>query len=295
MATLRDIKQRINGVKGTQKITRAMKMVAASRLRRAQENMMRSRPYARKISEVLSDLMLITKDLNLPHFEEREKVEKIAIVLITADRGLCGSFNVNLIKAAENEIYNTYADYQKNGAVSLFLIGKKGVDYFAKRDVKIEASYPGIFANLKFDFVVRFMTDITNRYINGEFDKVILISNEFKSVMQQNLVVRQILPILPLEKTGEEEKESSDYIYEPSKESIIKTLIPRYLNVQLWRALLESYAAELGARMTAMDQATENAGEMIRELQITYNKARQASITKEIIEIVSGANALKEE
>ncbi len=295
MATLRDIKQRINGVKGTQKITRAMKMVAASRLRRAQENMMRSRPYSRKIAEVLSDLMLITKDLHLPHFEQRENIEKVAIVVITADRGLCGSFNVNIIKAVEHEIENTYSEQKEKGNLSLFLIGKKGVDYFAKRGINIAGSYPGIFSNLKFDFAVRFMTDITNRYINGEFDKVILISNEFKSVIQQNLVIRQILPILPLESSSEESKENTDYIYEPDKETIIRTLIPRYLNVQLWRALLESYAAELGARMTAMDQATENAGEMIRELQITYNKARQASITKEIIEIVSGANALKEE
>jgi len=295
MATLRDIKQRINGVKGTQKITRAMKMVAASRLRRAQENMMRSRPYSRKIAEVLSDLMLITKDLHLPHFEQRENIEKVAIVVITADRGLCGSFNVNIIKAVEHEIENTYSEQKEKGNLSLFLIGKKGVDYFAKRGINITGSYPGIFSNLKFDFAVRFMTDITNRYINGEFDKVILISNEFKSVIQQNLVIRQILPILPLESSSEESKENTDYIYEPDKETIIRTLIPRYLNVQLWRALLESYAAELGARMTAMDQATENAGEMIRELQITYNKARQASITKEIIEIVSGANALKEE
>ncbi len=295
MATLRDIKQRINGVKGTQKITRAMKMVAASRLRRAQENMMRSRPYSRKIAEVLSDLMLITKDLHLPHFEQRENIEKVAIIVITADRGLCGSFNVNIIKAVEHEIENTYSEQKEKGNLSLFLIGKKGVDYFAKRGINITGSYPGIFSNLKFDFAVRFMTDITNRYINGEFDKVILISNEFKSVIQQNLVIRQILPILPLESSSEESKENTDYIYEPDKETIIRTLIPRYLNVQLWRALLESYAAELGARMTAMDQATENAGEMIRELQITYNKARQASITKEIIEIVSGANALKEE
>ncbi len=295
MATLRDIKQRINGVKGTQKITRAMKMVAASRLRRAQENMMRSRPYSRKIAEVLSDLMLITKDLDLPHFEQREKIENVAIIAITADRGLCGSFNVNIIKAVEREIEQNYKAYEESGNLSLFLIGKKGVDYFSRRNIKIDGSYPGIFSNLKFDFAVRFITEVTNRYINGEFDKVILISNEFKSVIQQNLVVRQILPILPLENTDEEKKENADYIYEPNKEAIIKTLIPRYLNVQIWRALLESYAAELGARMTAMDQATENAGEMIRELQITYNKARQASITKEIIEIVSGANALKEE
>jgi F-type H+-transporting ATPase subunit gamma len=294
MATLRDIKQRINGVKGTQKITRAMKMVAASRLRRAQENMMRSRPYARKIAEVLSDLMLITKDLHLPHFEQREKIEKVAFIVITADRGLCGSFNVNIIKAVEEEIENNYSEYLENGNLSLYLIGKKGVEYFSKRDIKIEGAYPGIFSDLKFDFAVRFITDVTNRYINGEFDKVILVSNEFKSVIQQNLVVRQILPILPIESSGEK-KENLDYIYEPGKEEIIKSLIPRYLNVQIWRALLESYAAELGARMTAMDQATENAGEMIRELQITYNKARQASITKEIIEIVSGANALKEE
>jgi len=293
MATLRDIKQRIGGVKNTQKITRAMKMVAASRLRRAQTNMANARPYTRKITEVLSDLVLSTKDLNLPHFKESEEIKKVAIVVVTADRGLCGSFNVNIIKAVESEIAENFQSLAENGNVSLFLIGKKGSDYFSRREIPIDEKHLGIFSNLNFEFAAKFTTGLTNRFVSGEFDKVVLIYNEFKSVIQQNLRVKQLLPILPIE-TSAEEKKNLDYIYEPTKREIISTLIPRYLNTQVWNALLESYAAELGARMTAMDQATENADDMIKELQITYNKARQAAITKEIIEIVSGANALKE-
>ncbi len=294
MATLRDIKQRIGGVKNTQKITRAMKMVAASRLRRAQENMSNARPYTRKITEVLTDLMLLTKELELPHFKEREEIKKVAIIVVTADRGLCGSFNVNIFKAVEEEIAEKYQALADAGNVSLFLIGKKGNDYFSHREVPIAEKHLGIFSNLHFEFAAKFTTSLTNRFISGEFDKVVLVYNEFKSVIQQNLRVKQLLPILPIDTPSEEENKNSDYIYEPGKKEIIETLIPRYLNTQVWNALLESYAAELGARMTAMDQATENADEMINQLQITYNKARQAAITKEIIEIVSGANALKE-
>ncbi len=294
MATLRDIKQRIGGVKNTQKITRAMKMVAASRLRRAQENMSNARPYTRKITEVLTDMMLLTKELELPHFKVRDEINKVAIVVVTADRGLCGSFNVNIIKAVEEEIAENYQELAKQGNVSLFLIGKKGNDYFSRREIPIAEKHLGVFAHLNFEFASIFTTNIANRFISGEFDKVVIVYNEFKSVIQQNLRVKQLLPILPIETSAEIENKNSDYIYEPDKEKIIGALVPRYLNTQVWNALLESYAAELGARMTAMDQATENADEMIKELQITYNKARQAAITKEIIEIVSGANALKE-
>ncbi len=291
MATLREIKQRISGVKSTQKITKAMKMVAASRLRRAQENIIKARPYAQKISEVLSDLVSSTSDMQIPYFKKVENAEKIAIIGITADRGLCGSFNVNIIKAIENEIQQKYSNQNTVGNVSLFLIGKKGFEYFNRRNYKIDEKHLGIFSDLKFEFAERFITNLSNRFINAEFDKVILISNEFKSVMQQNLVIKQILPITSVS-TESTKTEITDYIYEPEKQKILQTLIPSYLNSQIWKALLESYASELGARMTAMDQATENASEMINGLQLKYNKARQASITKEIIEIVSGANAL---
>ncbi len=291
MATLREIKQRISGVKSTQKITKAMKMVAASRLRRAQENITKARPYAIKISDVLSELVPSTSDMQIPLFKKVENAEKIAIIGITADRGLCGSFNVNIIKSIENEIRGKYSIQNTEGNVSLFLIGKKGFEYFNRRNYKIDEKHLGIFSDLKFEFAERFITNLSNRFINGEFDKIILISNEFKSVMQQNLVVKQILPITSVS-TESTKTEITDYIYEPEKQKILQTLIPSYLNSQIWKALLESYASELGARMTAMDQATENASEMINGLQLKYNKARQAAITTEIIEIVSGANAL---
>ena len=296
MATLRDIKRRIVGVKNTQQITRAMKMVAAAKLRRAQENIINARPYSRKIAEVLDHLLRAEKTIKDPLFEKRE-TERIAFIVVTSDRGLAGSFNQNIIRTAEDLFRDEYKEYLDSKNLSIYCIGKKGCDYFTKKDYPVVESYPGIFsANLKFEFASKLMMEITSKFINGEYDRVIIIYNEFKSVIQQNLRVKDLLPITKTEEeeTDETEKQHNiDYIYEPDKITIIKSLLPRYLNAQLWTALLESYAAELGARMTAMDMATENAKELISQLQLTYNKERQASITKEILEIVSGANALQ--
>lgn len=292
MATLRDIKRRIIGVKNTQQITKAMKMVAAARLRRAQENILNARPYSRKISEVLQFLLSIEKDFSNPLFTERN-VKKILMIVVTSDRGLCGSFNMNVIRTAEELIKNEYNSYYTNNNLQLICIGKKGNDYFTKRDYTVVGSYPGIFSHLKFEFASGLIKEISKKYINGEFDKVIVVFNEFKSVIQQKTIVEQLIPIKPFEKNVTSTK-YVDFIYEPNKTKIIETLLPKHLNAQMWRVLLDSYAAELGARMTAMDMATENAKELIRSLNLTYNKERQASITKEILEIVSGANALKE-
>lgn len=293
MATLRDIKRRIVGVKNTQQITKAMKMVAAARLRRAQDNIINARPYSRKISEVLSHLMSIEKNVNNPFLAER-KIESLVVVVVTSDRGLCGSFNMNVIRLTEELIQNDYKELYKKGKVQLYCVGKKGNDYFTKRNYNVTGSYPGIFSRLKFEFASGIVKELSQKFLTGEIDKVLVVYNEFRSIIQQKTVIEQLLPIKPFEKNEISSLKVAEYIYEPNKIGIINFLLPKHLKAQMWRTLLESYAAELGARMTAMDMATENAKELIRSLQLTYNKERQASITREIIEIVSGANALKE-
>jgi F-type H+-transporting ATPase subunit gamma len=292
MATLRDIKQRIVGVKNTQQITNAMKMVSAARLRRAQENIINAKPYSRKMAEVLSHLLKSVGTSNNPLFNERE-VNSVALVVVTSDRGLCGGFNMNAIRQAEELIDGELKVLNDNKNLQMYCVGKKGNDYFSKKDkFNVIGSYPGIFSKLEFEFAATLANELTNKFILGEIDKVIIVYNEFRSVVQQNLIVKQFLPIENIEEDTEETSKHVEYIYEPNQEEIINTLLPRHLKGQFWTALLDSYAAELGARMTAMEMATENAKEMIRTLQIKFNKERQAAITKEILEIVSGANAL---
>lgn len=290
MATLRDIKQRIKGVKSTQKITKAMKMVAAAKLRRSQDAIINARPYAKKIQNLLSDLINEDDVSSNPLFSQRQ-VKNVAIIVVTADRGLCGAFNTNIIKEAnryiEEEILPEKFSY------SIFCIGKKGKDYFTKRNYPVADSYVGIFSSLNFAFAQRLSDRFINGFLNGEFDKVVVIFNEFKSIIQQKIIVEQYLPI-PLKTTSNKSANTeTNYIYEPDRKSIFDILVPKNLRAQMWRFLLESNAAEFAARMTAMDNATTNAKELIRTLNLKYNKERQASITKEILEIVSGANALK--
>ncbi len=291
MATLRDIKQRIVGVKSTQQITKAMKMVAAARLRRAQENIINAKPYARKMSEVLNHLLKSVGTRN-PLFSVRE-VESAVLVVVTSDRGLCGGFNMNAIRQAEELIEDELREIQDNNKLQMYCVGKKGNDYFSKKsELNIVGSYPGIFSDLNFEFAASLADEFTSKFLNGEVDKVIIVYNEFKSVIQQKIDVKQFLPIENIEENSEESHKLIEYIYEPDQEEIMNTLLPRHLKGQFWTVLLDSYAAELGARMTAMEMATENAKEMIRTLNIKYNKERQAAITSEILEIVSGANAL---
>ncbi|MHB8930508.1 MAG: ATP synthase F1 subunit gamma [Melioribacteraceae bacterium] len=293
MATLRDIKGRMKGVRSTQQITKAMKMVAAARLRRAQENIINAKPYSKKIAEMLQNLLNIEKNFSNPLFAERE-VKRIALIVVTSDRGLCGGFNMNVIRKAEELAKDEFANYDHDGNLVLYCIGKKGNDYFTKRPYNVVGSYPGIFSHLKFEFASGLIKELTAKYISGEIDKVLVVYNEFKSVIQQKTTIEQLFPIKPFEAKNDETVQDVNYIYEPDKARIIGALLPKHLNAQMWTTLLDSYAAELGARMTAMDMATENAKELIRSLNLTYNKVRQASITKEILEIVSGANALKE-
>jgi F-type H+-transporting ATPase subunit gamma len=289
MATLRDIKGRIKGVKSTQQITKAMKMVAASKLRRAQENVINARPYAQKIWQSLSHLA-IENDINTNPFLVQREVKNAAYVVITADRGLCGAFNSNLIKEAVKNINEEVNNAKVN--VKLYCVGKKGFDFFSKRSYNVYEKNIGVFSSLKYSEALKISQKIISAYLDGTVDKVIIIYNEFKSIIHQKIVVEQFLPItLVSEET--EKKIQPVYIYEPDQKSIFNYLLPKHLKAQMWRILLESNASELGARMTAMDNASTNAKELIRTLQLKYNKERQAAITKELLEIVAGANALK--
>ncbi|MBI9070431.1 MAG: ATP synthase F1 subunit gamma [Melioribacteraceae bacterium] len=293
MATLRDIKRRITGVSNTQQITKAMKMVAAAKLRRAQDNIINAKPYSRKISEVLSNLLAMEKSIDNPLLEERLP-KNVAIIIVTSDSGLCGAFNMTIIRTVEDMIKNEFEEQYKNNSLSLYCVGKKGTEYFSRRNHNILDKKIDIMKKLQFSDASEILDNLTAKFLNKELDKVVVVFNEFKSVMQQKLSVQQLLPIVPrIEDIAESSGTSSEFIYEPDKLSIINALIPKFLNSQLWRILLDSYAAELGARMTAMDLATENAGELISSLKVQYNKERQASITTEILEIVSGAEALK--
>jgi F-type H+-transporting ATPase subunit gamma len=291
MATLREIRGRISGVKSTQKITKAMKMVAAAKMRRATERIMAARPYAKKLKELLSHLSEQVDVTKYPQFEQRE-VKAVAIVIVTSDRGLCGAFNSNIIKAAVNHINANYAEMHAEGKVKLICVGKKAADFFGKRSYNVMAKHVGIFNQLDFSIAKNIVADLARGFINGEFDRVEIVSNEFKNAVQQTLTIGQFLPLV--NQTSEEKKKhGTDYIYEPSSDEIVGTLVPKHLNFQMWRVLLDSNAAEQGARMSAMENATTNARDLIRILQLNYNKARQAAITKELLEIVGGAEALK--
>ncbi|MBI2619382.1 MAG: ATP synthase F1 subunit gamma [Ignavibacteriales bacterium] len=296
MATLREIRGRITGIRNTQKITKAMKMVAAARFRRAQEAIVAARPYARKISQLLRHLVSHT-DVSLHPLLVARDVNKIALVVVTADRGLCGAFNGNIIKTAEQEARTTSSDPAGGEhRHRLITVGKKGFDYFNKRNYDLYAKHVGIFSDLAFNKARAIVAEVTEGFLKGKFDKVVVIYNEFKSVIQQRIVVEQLLPVPPEEIVPDRGKKSLpqvDYIYEPSGKEIMDALVPKHLNFQMWRILLESNAAEQGARMSAMDNATENARELIKELTLSFNNARQAAITKELLEIVSGAEALK--
>jgi F-type H+-transporting ATPase subunit gamma len=287
MATLRDIKNRIVGVKSTQKITKAMKMIATAKLRGAQQRIVGARPYANKIGEMLSRLAADDSLQTNPFFATRTE-KKICVVVITADRGLCGAFSTNIIREATSYIKD---ELNNENSVSVFTLGKKATEYFSRRNYTIEGKIVGLFSTLEYQSTLQLYNDLVPKYLNGEIDKIVLVYNEFVSMIQQRIVKVQLLPIPFISEN--KEKVSSNYIFEPDQLSIFQSLIPKHLKVQIWRALLESNAAELSARMTAMDNATTNAQELIRSLNLTYNKERQAAITKEILEIVSGANALK--
>lgn len=287
MPTLREVRSRISGVQKTQKITRAMKMVAAAKLRRAQTRIVAARPYARRMKELLGDMSQAAELQGADLIAGRD-VKNLALVVVTSDRGFCGAFNANLIRAVQGHI----AAQPAGVSVRLLCVGKKGADYFGKRGFSLLGRHVGVYGNLVFAWAQSLAGEIMTRYRKGEFDRVDIVYNEFKSIAQQRIVVEQFIPI-PAPPASVSPKTPPDFIYEPDRSAILLSMLPRYLNFQIWRILLESSTAEEGARMAAMENATENTREMISGLQLQYNKARQTAITKELLEVVSGAEALR--
>lgn len=290
MPSLKEVKSRISSVISTQQITKAMKMVAAAKLRKSQDRIMMMRPFAQKLNYLLQNLSSASSD-DLDWYNAVREEKKILIVVITSDRGLCGGFNSSVIKNANRLIQDSYAAQLKAGNVTVLPIGKKGYEYFVKRNVRVIDAYSTVFTDLSFERVAAVGDYIIDSYKKGDYDKVEIVYNEFKNVATQILRVEQMLPVIAPKQ--EQKVQDVDYIYQPNREEIISGLIPKSLKMQLYKAVLDSNAAENGARMTAMDKATENAGELLKELKLTYNRTRQAAITKEILEIVAGAEALK--
>lgn len=299
MPSLKEVRTRISSTISTQQITSAMKMVSAAKLRRAQDAVIQMRPYAGKLKEILSNVTSSVPASAGGIFAKERTVKNVLLVAITSNRGLCGAFNSNVIRTANRLIRDEY----KGKKVVVLCIGKKAADFFRKTEYGIVGSdlphrLHELFDQLSFEKTSPVAEAIMNVFVKGQFDKVELIYNQFKNAASQVLTVEQYLPVLPAppEKSAQDKsvkKVSIDYIYEPNQEEIVKELIPKALKIQLYKALLDSLAAEHGARMTAMHKATDNAQEILRDLRLTYNKARQATITKEILEIVGGAEALK--
>jgi F-type H+-transporting ATPase subunit gamma len=289
MATLRDIKRRIEAVKNTKQITKAMKMVAAAKLRKAQTKMLEMRPYANKMHSTLTSLAAGAGIESHPLLTPRPR-KTIEVIVMTSDRGLCGAYNSNILKTASRFL----KDKKEEGFnVSLSVIGKKASDFFKRRDENIRKSWVGLSGNLSYSGVQEIAGDVIDSYLDETVDEVLLLYNEFKTVMTQEIRLSKLLPYAAAEEPEEKTEPSSTFIYEPSQEEIYNQLLPKNIEVQIFRALLESQASEEAARMTAMENATQNADEMIGSLTLQFNKARQASITAELMDIVGGVEALK--
>ena len=291
MATLRDIKNRITGVQNTQKITNAMKMVAAAKLRRAQDAIIQMRPYARKLQELLSNIVSESEGGAGMSLAVERPVEKVLFIVITSDRGLAGAFNSNLIKLARQTINEKYATQFSRGNVTIWSIGKKGYEHFLKNNYKVDDTFKDIFLHLKFEEVQKAAQAAMKAFEEKQFDAVEIVYSEFKNAATQRFVAERFLPIPKVKR--KEGTTKADFIFDPEKEQLITELMPKILNTQLYKAVLDSNASEHGARMTAMDKASENANEILRSLKISYNRARQAAITTELTEIVGGAAALQ--
>ncbi|MCX6147884.1 MAG: ATP synthase F1 subunit gamma [Candidatus Kapabacteria bacterium] len=294
MATLRDIRFRIKSVKNTSKITSAMKMVSASKLRRAQEAVESARPYVKKMEEVIANLVSAAgEDYTNPIIENRKEVANVAIIVITSDRGLCGSFNTNIIKAVTAYINNDLKIESPDANISIVTVGKKATSVFNKSNYPVLEYFVGIFAALKFEHAVDIIDSVKDLYLNRKLDKVVIFSNEFVNIVKQVPTMRQLLPLAKNVQSNEKSTSfSTDYIYEPNQKEILDVLLPKLLNISVWRCLLSSSAAEHAARMFSMDNATRNAKELIDSLNLIYNSKRQAAITTEMLEIVGGAEAL---
>ncbi len=304
MPSLKEVRNRISSTIGTQQITSAMKMVSASKLRRAQDAIIAMRPFSEKLDEILENL-LDSGVSSVGDFGKPRPVGKVTLIVLTSNRGLCGGFNSSVIKSAVQILNTRYSEQAKKGNVKLICIGKKGADFFRKSNAKDLSAHNHLWDKLTYAGAAEIMEGVIKDYAAGETDKVEIIYNQFKNAATQILSTEQILPFenAPAKNEAKQGKakasaapgpsSKSDYIFEPGKEDIIREIIPYSLKVRLFRSLLDSFAAEHGARMTAMHKATDNAQELLRNLRLTYNKARQAAITKEILEIVGGAEAIK--
>lgn len=287
MANLKEVKQRINSVISTQQITKAMKMVSAAKLRRAQDKIIQMRPFSQKLTTILNNVSAASEGNTDLVYAEKREVKKVLLVPITSDKGLCGAFNTNVIKATNLAIREQFASAE----VTVMPIGKKSFEYYKKTKYTLIDQYSTLFHDLSIENIRVAANHAMDAFVAGEFDQVFLVFNEFKNVATQIIRTEQFLPMAPSESTASATTET-DYILEPSREFIIQELVPKALRVQFYKAILESNASEHGARMTAMDKATENAGDLLKELKLMYNRTRQAAITNEILEIVAGANAL---
>jgi len=294
MPSLKDVRNRIKSVKSTQQITKAMKMVAASKLRRAQDNIIQMRPFAQKLNDILNNVIQASGDHVQTVYAEKRDLKKVLIVAVSSDRGLCGAFNSNVFKRVVALIGERYEKFHQQGQLDILPIGRKSYDFFRKRDFNILDQYWKLFTDMTYDDVKEVTEFIMQSFRNEPYDEVIVVYNEFKNVATQVLRTFQFLPMQSDVYEGNETAKQ-DYIFEPSQQYIIRGLIPQLLHIQFYKAILESIAAEHGARMTAMEQASENADELLDELQIMYNRTRQAVITKELNEIVGGAQALSQE
>jgi F-type H+-transporting ATPase subunit gamma len=289
MANLKEVRLRIASVNSTQQITKAMKMVSAAKLKRATDAVVQMRPYANKLKDILANLTASLEGNDSPYTVQRE-LKNVLVVVVTSNRGLAGAFNANAIKAANALINEKYSSFKKSGNVHVIAIGKKAQDYYTKMKYNVVGNNNDMFNQLTFDNSVKVTNAIMQGFVEGKWDVVEVVYNQFKNAAVQILTTEQLLPVMPTVSTSN--KSNTDYLLEPSQEEIVNGLIPTSVRIQLYKALLDSHASEHGARMTAMDKATDNAGELLRALRLSYNQARQAAITNEILEIVSGANAL---
>ena len=292
MASLKEVRNRIVSVSSTQQITKAMKMVAAAKLRRAQDNIIRMRPYAQRLSSILTNLSQLN-DSSVPNvYSQKRDINRVLVIVVTSDRGLAGAFNANVVKAVVAQIEEKYQTQMHAGRVEFLTIGKKGQENLIRRGYKVIDQFTHIFGNLSFDTVRAAAEYAMERFTSGYYDQVDIIYNEFKNVATQIIRTEQFLPLQEQTQNQATTGKTLDYIFEPNREQIVQELIPKSLKIQVYKAVLESNASEHGARMTAMDKATDNAGELLKELKLTYNRSRQAAITTEILEIVGGAEAL---
>jgi F-type H+-transporting ATPase subunit gamma len=293
MANLKEIRIRLNSVKSTRQITSAMKMVSAAKLRRAQESILQLRPFYLRMNEILKHVNASIDDSHDNIFARPQAHGRILIVVITSNRGLCGAFNGNIVKRSIQCIHELYPEALQDGRVDIIAIGKKGADLLKAKNFKALETHHHLFDKLTFDNTIPLANQMIEDFIKGKYDTIRLVYNQFRNAAVQEVTDEIFLPVLHTPDTGDRFQQQVDYIFEPSGEGIFDEMIPYSLRVQFFRALLESNASEHGARMTAMHKATDNATELIKELELNYNKARQAAITNEILEIVGGANALK--